>query len=79
MRLTRLIMYYSDGKMPAENRDEELVILQRELKLCARKGYVVMGVGIRCDSPARHGLPTVQVDEDEDIVKVIKHLEGALR
>ena len=75
----KIIMYYSDGKMPAENHDEELVILQREIKLCARKGYVVMGVGIRTDSPARHGLPTVQVDEDEDIVKVIKHLEGALR
>ena len=74
----KIIMYYSDGKMPAENHDEELEILQRELKLCKRKGYTVMGVGIRTDSPARHGLDTVQVDTDEDVAKVVKHLEKRL-
>ena len=74
----KIIMYYSDGKMPAENHDEELEILQRELRTCTMKGYTVMGVGIRTDSPARHGLDTVQVDTDEDIVKVVKHLEKKL-
>ena len=74
----KIIMYYSDGKMPAENHDEELEILQRELRTCKRKGYTVMGVGIRTDSPRRHGLNTVEVNEDEDIVKVVRHLEKQL-
>lgn len=74
----KIILYYSDGKMPAENHDEELEILQREIRECDRRGYTLLGVGVRTDSPARHGLPTVQVDEDGDIVKVVKHLEKAL-
>lgn len=75
----KIIMYYTDGKMPAENHDEELVILQREIKACNRRRITLMGVGIRTDSPIRHGLDTVQVDEDEDIVKVVRHLEKRLR
>lgn len=74
----KIIMYYTDGKMPAENHDEELEILQREIKMCKRKGYTLLGVGIRTDSPIRHGLDTVQVDEKEDVVKVVKHLEKRL-
>ena len=74
----KIIMYYSDGKMPAENHDEELMILQREIKTCKRLGIVLMGVGIRTDSPVRHGLDTVQVDDDQDIAKVVRHLEKKL-
>jgi hypothetical protein len=74
----KIILYYSDGKMPAENAEEELVILQREIKLCAKKGYTLLGVGIRTDSPRRHGLDTVQVDEDSDLVKVVRHIEKRL-
>lgn len=73
-----VILYYSDGKMPAENYEEELEILQREIKKCAQKRHTLLGVGIRTDSPARHGLDTVQVDDDSDIVKVVKHLEKRL-
>ena len=74
----KVIMYYTDGKMPAENHDEELQILQREIKYCRSRGIHLMGVGIRTDSPVRHGLPTVQVDDDADLVKVIRHLETGL-
>lgn len=74
----KIIMYYTDGKMPAENHDEELEILTRELRICKQKRYAVMGVGIRTDSPVRHGLDTVQVDDDEDIPRVVKHLEKRL-
>ena len=74
----KIILYYSDGKMPAENHDEELEILQREIQLCARKGYTLLGVGIRTDSPARHGLDTVQVDDNSDLVKVVRHIEKRL-
>ncbi len=74
----RVILYYTDGKMPAENHDEELVILQREIKICRQKKYVLMGVGIRTDSPEAHGLETVKVVEDSDIVKVVQRLEKRL-
>jgi hypothetical protein len=74
----KVIMYYTDGKMPAENHDEELEILQREIRVCQQKRIALMGVGIRTDSPVRHGLDTVQVDDDSDLVKVIRHLESAL-
>lgn len=74
----KIILYYTDGKMPAENHDEELEILQREIKICKQKGYTLLGVGIRTDSPVRHGLDTVQVDEHADVVKVVRHLEKRL-
>lgn len=75
----KIIMYYSDGKMPATNHDEELEILVRELALCKKKGYIVAGVGVRTDSPSRHGMPTVQINEKNDVGLVVKHLENMLR
>lgn len=75
----KIIMYYTDGKMPAANHDEELEILRREINTCKKKGYTLMGVGIRTDSPVRHGLDTVQVDDDRDMMKVVKHLEKKLK
>jgi nitric oxide reductase activation protein len=74
----KIILYYSDGKMPAANHAEELEILQREIHTCKQKDITLLGVGIRTDSPARHGLDTVQVDSIEDIVKVVRHLEKRL-
>lgn len=75
----KIIMYYSDGKMPATNYSEELEILVRELAICKKKGYTVAGVGVRTDSPSRHGLPTVQINDKNDIGKVVSHLEAMLR
>lgn len=74
----KIILYYSDGKMPAANHDEELEILTREIATCKKKNITLMGVGIRTDSPSRHGLETVQVDDDSDLVKVIRHLKNGL-
>ena len=74
----KIILYYSDGQMPAENRDEELVILQREIRTCRSKGYTLLGVGIRTDSPKQHGLDTVEVNSNADLSKVIDHLEKRL-
>lgn len=74
----KIILYYTDGKMPASNHDEELEILQREIRTCKRKGYTLLGVGINTDSPTQHGLETVQVDGEEDVVKVVKHIEKRL-
>lgn len=74
----KIILYYTDGKMPAANHDEELEILVREINYCRAKKITLLGVGIRTDSPRRHGLDTVEVRDDEDLVKVVRHLETAL-
>lgn len=70
----RILLYYTDGKMPAANHDEELEVLERQIKLCRRDGVTLLGVGIRTDSPIRHGLDTVQVDSDDELPLVIEHL-----
>lgn len=70
----KILLYYTDGKMPAANADEELVLLQRQIKLCKRDQITLLGVGMRTDSPARHGLDTVQVNGDSDIKIVVEHL-----
>ena len=74
----KIILYYTDGRMPASNYSEELEILQREIRTCRAKGYHLLGVGIRTDSPIRHGLDTVRVDTDDDLKSVVTHLEKRL-
>lgn len=74
----KVILYYTDGAMPAENRVEELGILQREIQYCKQRKITLAGVGIRTDSPNRHGLETVQVDTDQDLVLVMDHLERVM-
>lgn len=74
----KIILYYTDGLMPAENEDEELVVLQREIKLCQRKGYTLLGIGCGTDSPTRHGLDTARVDSIEDLPVAVRHLEKRL-
>lgn len=70
----RIVIYFTDGQMPAANKDEELVILTREIKEYKRQGIHLVCVGIQTDSPSKYGLPTVRVDSDEDIIKVIEFI-----
>lgn len=70
----KIIMYYSDGEMPLENYREELTILKKEIAICKQRGYVLMGVGARTDSPTQHGLITVRIDDITEIQNVVKHL-----
>lgn len=74
----KIILYYSDGKMPAENHDEELEVLQREIKTCRQRGIHLLGVGIRTDSPTEHGLETVQIDNASEVGVVIDQLKRHL-
>lgn len=74
----RVLLYYTDGAMPAANKYEELGILQRELLELDRKGIVKLAVGINTDSPSKHGFDTVQVDSDEDLSKVVAQLKRYL-
>jgi hypothetical protein len=71
----KIILYYSDGAMPLENHDEELEILQREIAHCRMRRIGLAGVGVRTDSPSRHGLDTVQIDDSAEVGKVVTHLE----
>lgn len=74
----RIVMYYTDGSMPAANYEEELAILQSEIETCRKKGINLMAVGINTDSPEQYGFDTVQVDGDEDLSKVVAHLKKKL-
>lgn len=70
----KIVLYFSDGKMPAENHDEELTIMLREFREYKRRRITLLGVGINTDSPARHGLDTVQINSVEDLSKVVDQL-----
>ncbi len=70
----KILLYYTDGKFPAANKQEEEQVLLHQLKLCKRDQITLLGVGIRTDSPRRFGLDTVQVDGDEDLPRVVEHL-----
>lgn len=74
----KILTYYTDGAMPAANYDEELVILTDELAKYRQKNITLLGVGINTDSPSRYGLDTVQVDSDDDLIKVVNQLERYL-
>jgi nitric oxide reductase activation protein len=70
----RVIMYYTDGAMPCENYDEELVLLEENIKLCKAHGVSLLAVGVGNDEPKGYGLPTVRLDGVEDVPEVVKFL-----
>jgi hypothetical protein len=74
----KVLMYYTDGDMPYVNYSEELHILKRELRECERRGYTVVGVAFQTDSPKGHGLPTVRIDDGDDIPTVVEELRKRL-
>lgn len=74
----RLIVYFTDGQMPAENYDDELIVLKREIETCRKRNIALLGVGIETDSPRAHGLDTVRIDTVEDIPKLVDEIESRL-
>lgn len=74
----KILIYYTDGAMPAANYEEELVILENEIHECKRKKIALLAVGINTDSPKQYGFDTVQVDSDSDLMKVVEQLERHL-
>ncbi|QRI45672.1 CobT-like cobalamin biosynthesis protein [Gordonia phage RoyalG] len=80
MRATeRILMYYTDGAMPASNYAEELRVLKSEIAYCAKNNITLMAVGMGVDSPNEHGFDTCQVDGPEDYRKVVQHLGKRLK
>lgn len=74
----KLILYYTDGHMPAANFEEELEILQREIKMCEKLNIHLIGVGVNSDSPKEHGLDTILLNELTDIPDVVNELRKRL-
>lgn len=74
----RIILYFTDGAMPAANPDEELVVLQREIGVCKRLGIHLVGVGVCTDSPRQHGLDTIEINGTEDLPELIRGLRDRL-
>ncbi len=75
---TKILLYYTDGEMPAANYDDELETLKREIDIYKRAGIIMLGIGVGTSSPSKWGMDTVRIDNKGDIGKVIKHLERRL-
>lgn len=74
----KLVLYYTDGEIPATNRREETQLMSREVREYERAGVAILGVGIGTDSPKRFGLDTVRIDTAEDVTTVLRALETRL-
>lgn len=72
---SRTVFYFTDGAMPMENYDEELDVLETQIKRAAQSGVNLVGIGIGTDSPKEHGMDTLQLDAIEDMVKVVQELK----
>ena len=75
----KLLLYFTDGKMPNANITEELPLLQENLEILRRMPRTqVIGLGYRTDSPKRHGLDTIEFSAPEDIASIVSGLEDRL-
>jgi hypothetical protein len=74
----KIIMYFTDGAMPAANYDEEKSVLEDEVRICKKKGYTLLGVGYHTTSPEEFGMDTIEIHGDEDVIKVVQHLNKRL-
>ena len=78
----RILLYYTDGQMPAEDHDNQLTILKRQLRRARamakqpdRRLHVV-GIALDCDTPKKYGLDTILVDSDKPDESVRLVVEG---
>lgn len=74
-----LVLYFTDGAMPAENRREEEEILLREIKyIKRRKDLEMLAIGVGNTEPEEYGLEMVRYDSLADLPKLLKALEKKL-
>ena len=78
----RILLYYTDGAMPAEDPINQKVMLEAQCrrakamqKLPDRRVHVV-GIGLNTDSPSQYGLDTIEVDGSDMEAGVTKVVEG---
>lgn len=70
----KVLMYYTDGAMPAGNYVEELEVIKSEIKYCKKNNITLMAVGMGVDTPTQHGFDTAVVNSPRDYRKVVDHL-----
>jgi hypothetical protein len=58
----KLIMYFTDGAMPAENYNDELELLKHNILLCDQQRIKLVGVGVGNTEPSDYGLDTIRYD-----------------
>lgn len=68
----KLLMYFTDGEMPAANPTEERAVLKNETAILRAKGIHAVGVGVGTDSPKKFGLDTIVVNTIEDVPNLVK-------
>lgn len=74
----KLLMYFTDGKMPMQNYNEELELLTENIEKLRKMRTHLVGIGWQTDSPRRHGLDTICINSAEDIPTIVKGLEDRL-
>jgi hypothetical protein len=74
----KVFFYFTDGRMPQANYNEELDILTDNIELCKAAGIHLVGVGINTDSPSAYGLDTVVVSGPQDVHLVSEKLRERL-
>jgi len=78
----RILLYYTDGRMPAEDRRTQRQILIEECrraKAMARlpdRRLHLIGVGVDSDSPTKYGLDTILLSEDDGPKGINKVVDG---
>lgn len=71
----KLLIYFTDGRIPETNRSEEIPIVQREVKKLNQLGIAMLGVGLETDSPKEIGMDTIKVDGSSELTIVLKEIE----
>ena len=74
----KLIMYFTDGAMPATNYSEELPVLKKNIVICQRKGIHLVGVGCGNTEPRKHGLDTILYNGINDVPFLVSELAKRL-
>lgn len=76
----RILLYFTDGAMPAENHMEELEILKTVIPRAQREpGMSILTVGVQNDDPKKHGLDMVRLDGPADIGRVTEALREKIQ
>jgi hypothetical protein len=78
----RLLLYYTDGAMPAEDSTAQRRLLISEcrrakaLSMLPDRRLHLIGVGVGTDSPKEYGMDTIEVSKDEGADGIARVVEG---
>lgn len=67
----KLLIYFTDGSMPAENASMERPLLIKEVQLLRRKGINLVCISVDNEEPLKYGIDTIRVDGIEDLPRMI--------